>query len=293
MTAQHPMRAALLLICALFLFACLDSMIKYLSEQQNIPSLVAIRYIGNLLLMMIVVMPRDAGALVRTQRTGLVLLRAVSLAAVSLLMGLAFQRMPVAETTAIGFLGPMLVILAAGPLLGETVGLGGWLTALLGFSGVLLIARPGGGLDMTGVLFALCAVAANVCYQMLSRVLAASEQTVALLFYAALAGSLIFGTMLPWTWQGWRPGPLEVGLLVALGLFGGTGHWLFTQAYRYAPASLLAPMNYLQLLWAGLLGYLVFGHVPDTLALIGMTIVAASGVITAIRTRRAPVKRSV
>jgi drug/metabolite transporter (DMT)-like permease len=293
MTASHPVRGALLLVCALFLFACLDASIKYLSAQQNIPALVAIRYLGNLLLMIAVVGPGHGRAMITTQRTALVLLRAVSLAVVSLLMGLAFQRMPVAETTAIGFLGPMLVILAAGPLLGEKVGLAGWLTALFGFSGVMLIARPGGGLDVTGVIFALCAVLANVCYQMLSRVLAATEQTISLLFYTALAGSLIFGTMLPWVWNGWHPGGLEIVLLCALGVFGGAGHWLFTQAYRYAPASLLAPMNYLQLLWAGLLGFTVFGHIPDTVGLIGMAIVGLSGVITAIRTRRAPVKRSV
>ena len=293
MTATHPYKGAFLLVCGLLLFACLDTILKYLSGFQNIPALAAMRYIGNLLLMVAIVAPSQGKAMVRTQRTGLVLLRAGSLAVVTLFMGLAFQRMPVAETTAIGFLAPMLVILVAGPVLGEKVGPAGWLTALLGFAGVMLIVRPGSGLDMVGVIFALCAVAANLCYQLLSRILAASEQTIALLFYTALAGSLIFGVALPWTWNGWRPDVLQILMLASMGAFGGLGHWLFTQAYRYAPASLLAPMNYLQLLWAGLLGYGVFGHVPDTLAMIGMAIVGLSGVITAVRTRRPPAKRSV
>ena len=80
--------------------------------------------------------------------------------------------------------------------------------------------------------------------------------------------------------------------MVSLGVYGGLGHFLFTAAFRYAPASLLAPLNYLQLLWAGLLGWLVFGHVPDVLSLLGMAIVAGSGVLVALKTRRPPPKRT-
>ena len=81
-------------------------------------------------------------------------------------------------------------------------------------------------------------------------------------------------------------------LLVGLGAFAGLGHFLFTAAFRYAPASLLAPINYLQLVWAGLLGWLVFHHLPDVLTLVGMAIVAASGVLVALRSARRPVFRS-
>ena len=80
--------------------------------------------------------------------------------------------------------------------------------------------------------------------------------------------------------------------IASLGLFGGIGHYLFTAAFRHAPASLLAPLNYIQLLWAGVLGWLVFGHVPDAVSLLGMAIVAGSGVLVALKTRRPPAKRS-
>jgi drug/metabolite transporter (DMT)-like permease len=193
--------------------------------------------------------------------------------------------MPVAETTAINFLAPMLVVLLARPVLGERIGALDWTAAVLGFVGVLLIARPGSGLDATGILFALCAVGAGAVYQLLSRVLVSTERTVTLLFYTGLIGSVAFGIFLPWFWEGETPTPWQVLLFLSMGVTGGLGHFLFTAAYRHAPASLLAPMNYLQLLWAGLLGWMVFGHMPDHLSLLGMCVVAASGVIVALKSR--------
>lgn len=293
MTAAHPLRGAILFVTGLLLFACMDTTTKYLADAYNIPVIMAVRYIVNLLLMVVLIAPVQGRRLVETQRTGLVVVRALCLAAVSLLFGLALQRMPVAETTAIVFLAPMLVVLVAGPLLGERIGRLGWAAALLGFAGVLIIIRPGSGLAASGVAFALAAVGANVVYQLLSRVLAATERTMALLFYTALAGAILFGLALPWFWEGRAPTPWEALLLFSLGAYGGLGHFLFTAAYRYAPASLLAPMNYLQLLWAGLLSWAVFGHVPDAVSLLGMAVVAASGVLVALKTRRPPAKRTV
>jgi drug/metabolite transporter (DMT)-like permease len=292
-TAAHPLRGALLFVVGLLLFACMDTTTKYLAAHYNVPLIVAIRYIGNLLLMVVLLAPTHGQELVRTRRTGLVLVRALCLAAVSLLVGLALQRMPVAETTAINFIAPMIVVMLARPLLGERIGRLGWAAALLGFAGVLLIVRPGSGLEPFGVLLALCAVGAAVAYQLLSRVLAATEQTIAMLFYTALAGAALFGLALPWFWKGQVPTAFEALLFSSLGFYGGLGHFLFTAAYREAPASLLAPMNYLQLLWAGLLGWLVFGHVPDRIGMIGMCVIAASGVLVALKTRRPPAKRTV
>ena len=218
--------------------------------------------------------------------------RALCLAAASFLFGSALAYLPVADATAINFLAPILLVAAAGRFLGERVGWVGWLAALLGFAGVLLIARPGRGLDTVGVLFALGAVVANLSYQFLSRLLAATERTVALLFYTALAGSIVYGLALPWFVGERVPSAFEALLLTSLGLYGGLGHFLLTAAFRDAPASLLAPLNYLQLLWAGLLGWLVFGHLPDRLSLLGMAIIVASGVLVAFKTRRPPPKRS-
>lgn len=276
-----------MLLCGsgVLLFACMDATIKYLAMRHDVPIIVAVRYLVNWLLLVAIVAPVSGRRLVQTQRTGLVLVRACCLAAASLLIGLALQRMPVAETTAINFLAPMLVVVVAGPLLGERVAAASWITALVGFGGVLLIARPGGGLEPTGVACALAAVGTNVVYQLLSRTLAHTERTSALLFYAALVGTVIFGIMGLWLWEGEFATGLELVLFLSLGVYGGLGHYLFTAAYRHATASVLAPLSYLQLFWAGLLGWLVFGHIPDWLSMIGMTLIAASGLAAALPSR--------
>jgi drug/metabolite transporter (DMT)-like permease len=169
--------------------------------------------------------------------------------------------------------------------LGEKIGGWGWAAILTGFIGVLMIARPGGGLDTVGILFALGAAVANATYQLLSRLLASTEKAITLLFYTALIGSIVFGIALPWFWENEAPSTLELVLLFSMGASGGLGHYLFTLAYRHAPASMLAPMTYLQLLWAGLLGWIIFGTIPDSMSLTGMAIVAASGLIIAFKSR--------
>src|SRR3546814_3282278 len=142
--------------------------------------------------------------------------------------------------------------------------------AVAGVSGVLLIARPGGGLDGVGVMLALCAATANAVYQLLSRMLASTERTMTLLFYTALVGALCFGVSLPWFWAGALPPATHLALFCCTGLLGGVGHFLFTAAHRHTPASALAQTPYTQLIWASLLGWLVFSHVPDRPGVIGL-----------------------
>ena len=286
-SAAHSYRGVLLFMLGVLMFSCMDSTTKYLVAHYEAPFVVAIRYIVNCLLMVIFLTPSQGKALVRTQRTGLVLVRAACLASASIFVALAFKRMPVAEATGILFLSPLLVVLVSGPLLGEKVGLFGWLAAVGGFAGILLIAHPGSGMDFLGTIFALCAVVATGCYQLLSRVLASTEKTIPMLFYTALVGSIVFGLFLPWSWGGPAPTPLQVLLFLATGVLGGLGHFLYTAAHREAPASLLAPMMYIQLVWAGLLGWIVFDHVPEGTAILGMCIVAASGLMVALKSRMA------
>lgn len=285
---HNIVKGFLLAAAALLLFSCMDSIIKYLTSHYNVPFVVAMRYLVHCSVMLILLAPRHSKQLVHTQRTGLVIIRALALTLSSLCMGLALQRMPLAETTAINFLAPTLVALLASSLLSERMGGWGWAAIVTGFIGVLLIARPGGGLDPLGVFFALMAACANATYQLLSRLLASTEKAIALLFYTALIGSIIFGLALPWYWEDKTPSLMELVLLLSMGLTGGFGHYLFTLAYRHAPASVLAPMTYLQLLWAGLLGWIVFGTLPDGMSLIGMGVVVVSGLIIAFKPRIRP-----
>lgn len=277
------LKGFLLAATGLLLFACMDSTTKYLTAHYNVPTVVAMRYIVHCALMLVILAPRHSSSLMKTNRTGLAVVRAIVLTLASLFIGLALQRMPLAETTAINFLAPTLIALFASSLLGEHIGGLGWVAVITGFIGVLLIARPGSGLDIWGIVFALGAAAANAAYQVLSRLLASTETAITLLFYTALVGTIVFGLALPWFWEGKVPSTTEVILFFSMGAFGGLGHYLFTLAYRHAPASVLAPMTYLQLLWAGLLGWIVFDTVPDALGFLGMVIIAASGLLIAIK----------
>lgn len=286
-TSKSTLSGIALFMLGIFLFACMDTTTKYLAERYPAPMVVALRYISQCLLMVLLLAPSQGRRLVQTRRTGLVLVRAGCLAVVSLLGTLALQRMPVAETTAILFLSPMLVVLLAGPVLKEQVGRLGWLAAIAGFVGVLLIARPGGGLDAVGVTLALCAAMLTAVYQLLSRMLASTESTIALLFYTALVGAVGFGISLPWFWAGALPPATHLALFCSTGLLGGIGHFLFTAAHRHSPASALAPMQYAQLVWASLLGWLVFSHVPDGWGMLGMCIVAVAGASIVLKSRLA------
>ena len=284
--SPHPVRALLLFNCGLVLFACMDVTNKYLVASFDVPLIAACRYIGNFLLIVAFFGPRHGKAMLKTQRTGLVWVRGLCLCASTVLAVLALQRMPVAETAAIIFLTPILMALAAGPMLGELIGWKGWTAALLGFVGVLLIVRPGSGLDAMGVAFALACAIMATSYNLLSRLLASSENTPALIFYAALTGSLVFGTMLPWFWLEQAPSAFQALLLASVAIYATLAHFLLTAAFRDAPASLLGPVSYIQLLWTSLLGWLVFGDFPDAIGLLGMAIIGVSGVLVTLRRRK-------
>lgn len=274
---SHAVRGILLFACGVLVLACMDTTTKWLAQRYQVPLIVGVRYVVNLLLMVAVLAPAQGRGLVTTQRTGLVLIRGACLAAASLFMGFAFQRMPVAESTSIVFLAPTFVLLLARPILGERIGWLGWMAAVAGFAGVLLVARPGSGLAPLGVACAAAAAVATAIYQLLSRMLASSERTLALLFYTALVGAVLFGLTAPWFWDGRLPRPIDVLLYVSLGVYSGVGHYLFTAAHRFAPASTLAPIGYTQVVWAGVLGWLIFGHVPGALSVVGMLVIIASG----------------
>ena len=277
MQNYHPLKGILLLVSSLLFFSCMDSTVKYLTVRYNAPLVVSIRYIIHCFLMLIVLTPSQGVKLFKTSRPWLVIFRGICLMVASLGVTSALRFMPVAEMTSTIFLAPILVILMARPFLGERIGLLGWLAAITGFSGVLLIVRPGGDINTSGIVYLLFAVLGNAVYQLLSRVLADTERTITLLFYTALVGALGFAVVLPWYWYGQAPDFFIVCLFIVIGVLGGVGHFLYTKAFRYAPASLLAPMNYTQLIWAVFLGWLVFGDIPDCLGVVGMCIVAFSG----------------
>jgi drug/metabolite transporter (DMT)-like permease len=258
-----------------------DTIGKHLAMLHAVTMVLAVRYGVNLALVSLVMAPRHGVGLWRTRRTGLVILRGLSLALASISMLMALRVMPVAETVAIIYVTPVLVMLVSGTILGERVSLSGWVSAAVGFAGVLLIARPGSGLDPLGVAMALGNAVLATAYHVLTRVLTRTETTMALMFHTALVGAVVFAGLALALGAGTLPAPFDAGLMVALGALATVGHLLFTSAYREAPASTLAPVNYMHIAFATLLGLAAFGQLPDALGFAGMALIAAAGLLSA------------
>ena len=276
-----------LFLTALFLFAAADATFKYLSPVFTVPLLLWARYFVHLAIMLAVVAPRMGRNIVVTDRPWLMTLRALLLVATSILLQNAIKDLPLAETTAIFFVAPLLVALLAGPLLGERLHLRTWLATLCGFCGALLIARPGGAMFGIGVVYTLAAALCYALYQILTRKLSESEPVMRQLFYTALIGTIALSLLLPGYWTGEVPTMKQGLLIVSLGFTGGIGHFLFIGAFRDTPASTLSPMIFCQFIWVILLGWLIFGQYPDTLSTAGILIISASGLVIALhRTER-------
>lgn len=282
----HATRSILLLLGALFLFVLLDATAKRLAATYPVPMLVWARYALHFALMVVFLAPSMRLKLVRTRRPVRQVVRATCLLGVTFFNMAALRVMPLAETTAIVFAAPLLVTLLAGPLLGERIGALRWIAVVTGFVGVLLIARPGGGLVAEGVALALAAAVSYAIYQILTRQLSPTESPVNMLFYTALVGTVVTTLTLPWLWTGPLPDAVDALLIATLGVYGGAGHFLLIRAFRGAPASLLSPILYVQLLWATLIGWFGFGQLPDGWALTGIVTIGAAGLLIAVDSRR-------
>ena len=136
-----------------------------------------------------------------------------------------------------------------------------------------------------GIFWMSLAAACYAIYQIQTRQLSPTENTVTMLFYTALVGTVSMTLAAPLYWGGPMPGWIDAALIASLGLYGGTGHLMLTRAFRYANASFLSPFLYAQLIWAGLLGALFYQHIPDLLSVTGMVVIVASSLSIALAER--------
>ncbi|MDZ4087299.1 MAG: DMT family transporter [Tabrizicola sp.] len=283
-----PLKGVVMVLAATLLFAGGDTLGKHLSMLYAATLVLSARYLINLVLVLVTMWPRHRSEVWRTQRTGLVLLRGLLLSVATITMLLALRVMPVAETVAIIYITPVLLMLASGPILGEKVSPLGWLCAALGFMGVLLIARPGSGLDTWGVILCLINAVLGTGYHLLTRILTRTETTMSLLFHTALVGSVLSVTATLIVGGEVMPTLPDIGLILIYGTCATVGHLLLTTAYREAPASTLAPINYTHIAFATLLGWLVFQQLPDALGFTGMALIAIAGLLAAWRASSQP-----
>jgi drug/metabolite transporter (DMT)-like permease len=269
---------AIALMCGVgAFFTSLDAVVKTLGQAGVDPLLtIFMRYAVGVGLVSIVINPVTSPGVLRTRRPALQILRSLLLFGTTALNFLALRHLQLAETLSIAFAAPLLVALLAGPLLGEWSDRRRLVAVGVGFLGVLVIVRPGIGTFQPALLLSLGNMVCYAFYVIITRTLAATDSTATTMFYSGLSGLALMSPLLPWIWTSPASWTLWA-LLIAVGLFGTMGHLLLTLAHARAPANVLAPFTYTQLLWSLLLGYLVFGDLPSRWTLIGAAIVTGSG----------------
>jgi drug/metabolite transporter (DMT)-like permease len=286
LAARRQRLIGIALMCgAVATFSCLDTTGKYLLHHMHPLQVVWVRYTGAFLLALLFLNPVTRPGMLVTRRPWLQVGRSALLLLSTALNFFALQFLQLDEALSILFSTPFIVAVLCGPLLGEWVGWRRWIAIGVGFLGVLLVARPGfGGLHPA----ALLSLGSAVCYSLYSistRVLARSDSSETTLFYSNLVGALAMLPIVPFVWS--MPSSWFIILLmVVTGAFGSFGHYLLIRGHRLAPASVLAPFIYTQLVWTTTLGFLVFGDVPHRWTIVGGLIVVGSGLYLLYRERK-------
>jgi len=274
------------LMCgALACFSCLDAMAKYLNLHMDTLQVVWARYTGAFIVAVAISNPVTRPGLMLTGRPMLQVGRSVLLLLSTLLNFMALRYLQLDQALAIVFSTPFFIAALSGPVLGEWVRWRRWMAIGVGFIGVLLVTRPGFGGIHPAALLSLAAALFYAAYNISTRMLSRTDSSETTLFYSNLVGALVMLPVVPFVWTA-PSDPVVILVMIVCGAFGSVGHYLLIIAHRHAPPAVLAPFIYTQLVWAIILGYLVFADVPSEWTLAGAAIVVASGLYMLNRERK-------
>jgi drug/metabolite transporter (DMT)-like permease len=278
------LRGILLMVSAIGFFVLMDTIAKYLSRWYPVPGIVWARYVINLGILLAWFAARGELGRIRTARPGIQLARGLLLAGATFLYFTSLSVLPLADAAAIGFVLPLFVAVLAVPMLGERLDGPRTIAIFVGLAGALVIVRPGSDVFTPYALLPVAMAACNALYQVLTRKVAGEEHPLTSLIWGAIVGAVLLSAVAPIYWKAPDVGWHWV-LLGIIGLLASIGHYLLIRAYDYAGATLLAPYSYTVMVWAVLLGFLVFGQLPDGWSVAGMVIIIASGMFLASRQR--------
>ena len=260
-----------------------DVTAKYLSATLPSIEIAWIRFLVFALIMSPAMVPGSPLYALQSSRPGLQLLRGAALVGSSLFFISGLRFLPIAEASATGFVAPLFVTALSIIFLGEKVGMRRWIATAVGLVGVIIILRPGTGAFHPAAFFPLVSALAWACTLIMTRMMSGSDRAIPTMTYSAVAGVSILTALVPFVWVAPTWHDILFGLLI--GVASTAGQWIVVLAFRYADASVLAPFSYTQLLWVSILGFLVFGEVPDIWTITGTAFIVASGLYTAHRER--------
>jgi drug/metabolite transporter (DMT)-like permease len=287
---DHRLRGIGLMCLAIVFFTSIDTLGKFLIHHMPTLQVVWGRFAFAFLLGYLICSPfpppsLPRPAVLRTQRPWLQFARSVLLLSCTGLMTFSLYYLQLDQALAIMFSTPFFVAALSIPILGERVGWRRWAAICGGFGGVLVVIRPGfGGIHPVAFLVLTCAIF-YAFYSIITRLLSRHDSSETTLFYSNIVGAVVMTAILPFVWQ-WPESPWHAVLLVLMGAVGMLGHYLLILAHRVAPASVLSPFIYTQLVWVIIAGYLVFGDLPNRWTLLGSAMVIASGLYLLNRERK-------
>ncbi|KAB2877249.1 MAG: DMT family transporter [Bauldia sp.] len=277
---SERLRGILFIILSASSFAAVDGLSKALADTQSVGQIVWARYALALPVLILTTPRAHWRTLFKTTRPASQLSRGLMPLAVSGTMVLAVRYLPLAEATVILFSAPFLVVALSVPFLGERVHPASWVGVVVGFAAVLLVARPGFGEISKYTIFPLAAAVFFALFQLVTRRLAATGERA----QTTLAWTLAVGTVAatPVALMTWAPvTPSAWLLMIALGVVFGLAQAFMVRAFAHAPAGVLAPFGYAQIIAATIFGMIVFGAIPDVWTLLGVAMIIAAGVYVA------------
>ena|SRR5215471_14960895 len=298
---MQPFKAIGLKLISALLFAAMSALVRKLGNVAPVGQMVFFRSAFAIVpVAVIYAMRGELAAAVRTGRPLGQLGRGLLSVGGMFTNFSALTRLPLADATAISFASPLITVALAAIVLKERVGVYRWSAVMIGFVGVIVMlvphfdvgayAGPAGAAAAAGSMFAITSTFCSAGTVIQTRRLTQSETTSSIVFYFSLVCAIAGALTLPFAWH--SPTVRELAALIALGILGGLAHILLTESYRYAGASVVAPFDYASMLWALLLGYWLFGELPNTLVYLGAAIVASAGLFVIWRERQLGLARA-
>jgi drug/metabolite transporter (DMT)-like permease len=283
-SARNRLVAVGLVSSAYVLFTLLDGSAKWLVGSMPVIMVVWLRFVMHALIAGAVLFPLRGVALIQSRYLRWHALRAVMFVTMTGINFWALQYLQLTVTSSIFFTVPIIIAVISALFFGERLGWGRWVAILAGFCGVLVIVRPGSTQFHPAMLGALVNALIYSMFMLMTRRLAAYETAEKIQYLPAVGAAVLLTPFAIASWE-WPDTGLEWTVVCLLGVFGAAGHYLLALAHHYAPASVIAPFVYLQVVTMALFGYLVFGDVPAPAVWLGAAIVVASGLYLFYRER--------
>ena len=280
---DHILNGIGLVIASTLFFSGGDVAAKLMTGSMPALEITWFRYIFFALLVLPLTFLAYGPKVMATKRPGLQIFRGMGVVVSSILFVMGLEYLQPAEATAINFISPLFITALSIPLLGERVGFHRWAATAVGFLGVMLIVRPGSSAFQPAALYPIGTAIAWASAAIATRMMT-TERPEATLAWTAVVGVVGLSLGVVFVWH--KPTLSEIEFGAISGGLSAIGHWCVIKAYRTAPASVIAPFSYAQLIFAGGMGYLAFGVLPGPSTLIGGIVIAASGLYSAHRERR-------